>query len=137
MKPSRHWAAKGTERTRIAPVSGAITIAYRRSAGNWLCTALQFDIVGVGPTRAAAFREMCELLTDYFDEILSSTGPVRFFNPSEAKEWNVRDQEQYTLAFLLSRKQAPAVSRLRLTNLRELRKVHHAIQEIDLIPAGA
>lgn len=116
---------------------GPITVAYRRSAGMWLCTVLQFDIVGIGKTREVAFSEMRDLLADYFEEVLASPGPVRFFNPSEPREWNIKKQEHYNVTFVVSGGHAHIPKRPSLSNIGRLRACQDAIQGMDLVPAGA
>ena len=121
----------------MVTLHGPITVAYRRASRMWHCTALQFDIVGVGKTKGEAFAEMRDLLRDYLEEVLATDGPVRFFNPAESGEWNVRDQEYYNVALLVSGGEATPPNRAPLSDIARLRGYRDAVQGIGLVPAGA
>ena len=63
---------------------GPVTVAYKRCREGFMCTALQFDILGIGRTKREAFQEMRDLVEEYLEEIVRSPEPVCFFNPSDA-----------------------------------------------------
>lgn len=96
--------------TRLPPgtdtveLNGELTVSFRVRAGKVQCTALQFDIVGMGDTKAEALQEMTELLTYYFEEIISNDEPVRFYNPSDSSEWNIKDQQHYIMSIIMRKK---------------------------------
>ena len=90
--------------TDAVELNGELTVSFRVRAGKVQCTALQFDIVGMGDTKAEALQEMTKLLTYYFEEIISSDEPVRFYNPSDTSEWNIKDQQHYILSIIMRRK---------------------------------
>ena len=113
---------------------GPITVTYRREDDLWFCLALQFDIVGTGPTRQAAFGELRELLNTYIEAVLNTKGKVSFFNPSEAEEWENPDRENYEVTAILEpRPDIPEVTG-RIT-LEEMRTHYRdSIQSFDLSP---
>lgn len=87
--------AEKIEIVKIA--NGPITVAFRQDEGEWLATALQFDLVGTGKTKDTAFAQLKELVNDYLTFILSVKGEVAFFNPSPREEWEAPEQEQYII----------------------------------------
>ncbi len=76
---------------KIIALQGKTTIAYRQEEGEWYATALEFDIMGYGKTKAEARQLLHELMEIYLQDIaqlLSEGKRVKFFNPSEDDEWN-------------------------------------------------
>jgi len=137
MKHVKNRRPRPIEGIDMVTLHGPITVAYRRVSRMWHCTALQFDLVGVGKTKVEAFAEMRDLLRDYLEEVLATDGPVRFFNPAESGEWNVRDQEYYNVALLVSGGESAAPNRTPLSDIARLRGYRDAVQGIGLVPAGA
>jgi len=137
MSQKRREPPRAVRNAAVITLRGPVTAAYRRSQGLWYCTALQFDIVGVGKTRDEAFGEMRDLFSDYVKEVLADSGPVRFFNPSEAQEWNVKKQETYSVTVVMARPEEQPSGRASLSDVGQLRPYRDAIQCIDLVPAGA
>lgn len=118
----------------ISTLKGPVTAAWRQEGGRWLCTALEFDIVGVGKSRQAAFAEMQQLLNAYLAHVMQSPGPVEFFHPSDAEEWETVDKEQFRVAVAVaktaSKKPAPSV----LPDLTALRRIRNRVRGVDLVP---
>ena len=75
---------------------GFITVTWKRQKGEHICTALEFDLIGLGATRDEAFRNLREIVQSYFEEAVKLKGPVRLFNPSPAAEWNVENKHYYS-----------------------------------------
>lgn len=109
-QPSKHAAAKAASKSpapgeALDPAaqvefSGPLHVAYRRHQGEWLATALEFDLVGYGPDRKAALRMLAGLVDDHvrgLAEMMRDGADVRFFNPSGVDEWNAPDLEHFTL----------------------------------------
>ena len=117
-------------------LAGPVTVAYRRRRGGWVCTALQFDLVGTGATRQKAFQELQEVVNAYLQECLQAKEPVDFFNPSEREEWNAGRKEHYSVGVCIAvpegRPEAPEV----IPDLRRLRMYRDRIQSFDLVPVG-
>ncbi len=90
-------------RVKRIVLQGDVTVAYRKEGSEWFATALEFDLLGYGRTRKAAFKLLQELIAEYMLEVahLVSEGKrVAFFNPSETAEWNNwRFLERYHVAF--------------------------------------
>jgi len=104
----------------ISILKGPITVAYKKENGKWICTALEFDLCGVGDTREEAFELMRGCVNLYLKEIMDTEGRVQFFNPSEREEWAVPDKELWRVVVALKdeKKTAP----YEIENLDELRK---------------
>lgn len=116
---------------KVETLEGPVSVAYRRSGKEWHAIALQFDIVGTGKSKAAAFREMQELLELYITEVLKAPKPVRFYNPSEQADWQLRDKAHFHVAMVLaSTVQAP--ERPSLDDLAALRPLRSKIRGIQL-----
>lgn len=121
-----------TEKLRVIRIAeGPITVAYRQDGEEWLCTALEFDLVGVGATREEALGELKEIFGTYLIEVLRTPGKVAFYNPSEAEEWNNPDKAHYEVSVLIvEREEAlPASGRMRL---EEVRLLSDRVQDFEL-----
>ena len=121
----------------ITIMSGPVTVAYRRTGGEWICTALQFDIVGTGATRDEAFDELRALFQTYLREVVDTEGPVKFFNPSDAEEWQRKDKGEYRVEAILAKVEEEADAPPRVVNdIAKLRPYRDRIKAFDLTPAG-
>ncbi|HOE95269.1 MAG TPA: hypothetical protein PK847_01665 [Candidatus Sumerlaeota bacterium] len=112
---------------RVAP-EAPITVSCRLIEGDWHCTALQFDILGVGNTREAAFAQLRELVEAYLRHALASKHEVKLFNPAHREEWNNPGREFFDLAIhVRSARTSGRPSRLRLQELPTVggREVRH------------
>jgi len=69
-----------------AIAGGNVTVGYYQENGTWYALARQFDLLGSGPTREAAFAQLKELVSDYVEECIT-WGVERFFNPTPDDEW--------------------------------------------------
>jgi hypothetical protein len=116
------------DRIVIGVLKGPITAAFRRDAGRWLCTALQFDIVGIGDTRDEARSEMQALVNAYLENIIRKPGPVEFYNHAEAEEWQGADKEHFLVAFAFAGI-APEV-----LDAKSLSRYRSRIRDAKLIP---
>jgi hypothetical protein len=114
-------------------LQGEITVAFRNEGTHWQCIALQFDIVGVGPTRYAAFAELQALVEDYLEEAIDSDEPISFFNPASAEDWNTPDQESFGVSIVFSSIQVQPM-RPALSNIKSLHTYREAIEHICLTP---
>jgi len=124
----------------VIVLEGPVTVASRRAKGMYHCRALQFDLVGVGRTKREAFAELRLLVEDYLGEVVSSTEPVRFFNPSSSDEWNVRDRKDFRVRAVCLGRTRPV--RARPTSpppldARTLRELCRSVEQVDLVPASA
>jgi uridylate kinase len=126
---------RGTFAIRVV-VGGRVTAAYRKEEGRWLCTALEFDILGIGETRQEAFAQMQELVNNYLLDCLMSRGPVDFLNPSEAEEGKTRDKERYHVAVILERAAPEQAVPQVIEDFAALRRFRNRILGTDLIPAN-
>jgi len=85
---------------RAIRMQGPVTVSYRNSGKNCYCTALQFDLVGIGTSKTEAFRELRDVFNTYLIEIVQTDGPSEFLNPSPAEEWSVPEREEYYVVAL-------------------------------------
>jgi hypothetical protein len=119
---------------RIVCLETPVTITYRREGGEWMARALEFDLIGIGATRTAAFQELRKIVDYYLAEFVESRKKTRFLNPSEDAEWSRRDKEQYRVVVALRaagrRPSLPAT-----VTAADLRKHRSRILGIDMIPA--
>lgn len=134
MRPMR----KSTQdKLRIIKMAGGpITVACRQEEDLWLCTALQFDIVGTGPTKEAAFEELKELVNAYLTHLLQAKGKISVFNPSDRAEWETPLKENYDVLVVLA-EPAATVSSARVLSLDEVRPVRRRVREFELTPVAA
>ena len=121
---------------QIITLKGPVTVTYRQDDdGDWIATALEFDIVGTGNTQDAAFNQLRELISDYLLAYISSKGRAQFYNPADGYEWENTNRKHYMLVFILTAKvkRAPRV----VNTPRDLRKFKGRLRELDLVAAGA
>ncbi len=129
-------------------LKGDIRVSYRKSMGEWLATAVPFDIIGIGETKPKALKQMKELVEDYFSEVVGEIlagNKVQFFNPSEASEWNRKDSVLFVVRIEVQvpRPRSPGPvpepdSPAEIYELAELRKFIDsldALASIELVPA--
>ena len=87
----------------------------------------------MGNTKAEALQEMTELLTYYFEEIISSDEPVRFYNPSDSSEWNIKDQQHYIMSIIMRRERDDVrISKEMRTFIESLKKYRQDYQGVAL-----
>ena len=121
----------------IITMEGPVTVAHREVEGEWHATALEFDILGTGATRDAAFNELRGLVNDYLCEIINTPGRVRLENPAEGREWAVPDKEFYHLVAAVVRPpHARRRAYRRRYNIAAMRSLRNRIRTIDLVRAG-
>jgi len=106
------WLGRTTkvpEHVRATVLRGPVTVAYKQVGEEWHCTALEFDIIGVGKSKEKAFEKMRDLLNFYLGEIANTAGPVEFFNHSPEEEWHVSEKEEYHVVVVMipERQQVP------------------------------
>jgi hypothetical protein len=109
-------------------------VAYRQVEDEWYCTALQFDLLGIGRTREQAFAQLKELVNAYLTHVLQLKGKVALFNPSKREEWNAPIKEYYDVLVVIARTAKP-VAETRCLDLEEVRPVRRRVREFDLAPA--
>jgi hypothetical protein len=131
---------QNTTTFEIVTLEGPVRVAYRKRGREWYATALEFDIVGVGSTKAQALRELQELFRDYVSEFLATPGMTHFFNPSPAEDWETKNQEHFRVAFVVSLKATPATRpkplESRVSDIAQLRPVRERIKSVQLQPVG-
>lgn len=123
---------------QVKILEGPVSVAFKKAGREWHAIALQFDIVGTGKTRGEAFREMQGLFETYLSEVLKASRPVRFYNPSEKADWEIRDKAHFHAVVVLSAKPvlgAEAPRRPSLDDVVKLRPIRSRIQSIQLQPA--
>lgn len=113
---------------------GVTTVASRQADGEWRCTALQFDLVGTGATKEAAFEELKELVCEYISHISRQRGKVAYFNPSDREEWEVADKKDYMMVVATIRPKRKANSTIKPLSLSDLGSIKN-VEKIDLVPA--
>ena len=79
----------------VCVLSGPVTVAYTKTAKEWTCTALEFDLVGFGKTKDDAFDALRGVVNTYLDAALETPGPIQFFHPADGKCWNAKHKERY------------------------------------------
>ena len=125
----------------ISVMKGPMTAAYHKEENRWFCTALEFDIVGIGSTRKEALSEMQELVNAYLHHIINQRGRVALMNQSDMKATD--DTEHYFVAIAVAevktKRSAPRV----VEDVTALRRYRDRIcgmnflPAIDLVPTGA
>ena len=126
---------------KIVTLQGKTTIAYRQTEGEWYATALEFDIMGYGKTKAEARHLLHELLEIYLQDIaqlLSEGKRVKFFNPSEDDEWNEASEiETCRIQLTLDSDSADLQSHVQWQGLGTLVKFIDSMEEfhLDLVAA--
>lgn len=118
----------------IKTLKGPISVTYKKDGAEIHARALQFDLIGVGRTRARALKELQEIFADYAEEVLNTRGKVRFFNPSNPDEWENPDKELFNVVFVLVRKGKPLPVSPMLDSIRDLRPIRDAVETIQLQP---
>ncbi len=119
---------------RIITLKGPITVTYREEGGEVLARALQFDLVGVGKTRDDALKELQDLFSDYAEEVLSTGGKVRFFNPSDSEEWDNSEKQLFNVVFVLVRKGHQTDLSSVCDNIQDLHRMRKSVESIRLQP---
>ena len=121
-------------RVEISVVKGRVTVSYRQEEGKWYATALEFDLVGSGNTRDAAFADLQQVVNCYIEEVIKAPGSVEFFNPSSREEWGAPDKEGYQVAIAI----ATVPRGRRIPPIMEpgsLHRLRNRIAGISLVPA--
>lgn len=120
---------------QIITLQGLVTVAYHQEGGEWIATALEFDLVGTGKTRDGAFNQLRELVSDYLLAYITSAGRTQFKNPADGQEWMVPDKERYKAVFVVTTKgkRRPRV----INDIRDLRRCRTRLRELDLVPVEA
>lgn len=91
--------------------------------------------MGTGKTRGEAFNEMQSLVETYLSAVLQASGPVRFYNPSDQADWEIKDKAEYHVVVVLSARPVSSAEAPRRPRLDELRPRRSQIQSIQLQPA--
>lgn len=126
---------------QIVSLEGKTTIAYRQVDGEWYATALEFDIMGYGDTKAKARMLLNELLEVYLHDVaqlLAEGKRVKFFNPSDDDEWNAaEDIETCRIQFTLDTQAAELQPQVRWQGLGKLVEFIDSLDglHMDLIAA--
>lgn len=126
---------------RSIALQGNLTVGYHREGREWFATALQFDIMGYGRTKAKAFQLMQELVSEYLQEmarLIAEGEKVRFFNPSSAEDWDrMVELEEYHVRLTMAFNQAARPTALTPSGLQELIEYIDSLDEmeVDLVPA--
>jgi hypothetical protein len=131
-------AKKAENISKTIRLDGKITTSskFNNSTKKWYCTALEFDLVGIGKTEEEAFKELKVLLRYYLLEFVESThsgGKMDFFNPSEAENWNTGKKKEYGVTLIVEL----AEEKERIPEFippKKLSKYYNRISGIDLIP---
>ena len=112
-------------------------MTYRRERGEWMCTALEFDIVGTGKTKQEAFDELRALVETYLLEVMDTDAPVEFYNPADAEEWECKDRKSYRVAVIMARaKEDTSIPPRMVRDITKLRPYRDRIRGVDLELAG-
>lgn len=90
-----------TQRLTVT-LQGPVRVTYHKQNGEWVATACQFDLIGVGDTREEALAELQEVVSVYVNEVLNARKPVQFFCPSDPEDWNRSSKEDYLVTFELT-----------------------------------
>lgn len=123
----------------IQTVDGTVTVAYKKHGREWHATALQFDLVGTGRTREAALREPQELFESYLSAVLETKGRVRFYNPSDAQDWDAKDKEYFRVVciVLAGTSHTRSLSAPSLDDIDTLRRIEPRIKSVKLTPLAS
>jgi len=118
-------------------LQGPVTAAFRREGKQWLCTVLEFDLLGMGHSRDAALEEMKDLVACYLEEVLRTPGKVRFFNPADEQDWNTDDKLSFDIVVEFTREvgYSPKATDLR-GRLHDLAEYQDTISGVRLSPAA-
>jgi hypothetical protein len=119
----------------IAVLAGPVTVAFCKVDREWTCTALEFDIVGIGSTRDEAFDEMRGLVHSYLVDVIQEPGPVELLNPSDPAEYRRCEKQEFKVAVALAKLRGSRTRvRRELPDIRTLRRLRNRIKGVDLIP---
>jgi hypothetical protein len=119
----------------IRALEGPVTVASKKSGRKWHCTALQFDLVGIGKSRGEALEELKGVVNAYLCELLKAKGKVRVFNPSDAAEWECEDKREFTVSVAIVGSKNPAEVPERLS-FSKARRYSDRIQAVNMLPAA-
>ena len=111
---------------------GPLFVSSKSLNDEWHCTALNFDILGIGTTKEDAFQQMKELIEVYLEDVaieLNNGNQVDFYNPSDAAEWNQGDIEVYKVICDVAKYQVVPLHELLFEDLGE---VANKINAVDL-----
>lgn len=118
-------------------LQGNLTVGFRQIAGLWHANALQFDIVGTGRSKDAAFRQLQELVTEYLMGVIAEIkkgNKVAFFNPADSEEWNAaRYREEFEVHFEVALPKAAAGALP--PKPPSIQKIKGRVRSVELIPA--
>lgn len=124
---------KQSEAGVIRILEGLVTVAFKKVGRKWHCTALQFDLVGIGKNRAEALEELKGVVNAYLCSILKSKGKVRFFNPSDADEWECEDKREFSVTVAMFGLKAPSRVPERLS-FAKARRYRDRIHSVSMLP---
>jgi hypothetical protein len=118
-------------------MAGPVTVVSCKVGHEWQCTALEFDIVGIGATRDEALAEMRGLVNAYLVGAIREPGPVELMSPSDPAEYRSCEKHTYKVAVALAklRKSRPPV-RQEIADISTLRRLRNRIKGLDLIPVS-
>ena len=132
-------------------IRGPLDIALQHQDGEWWATAVAFDLLGSGPTKRAARKELFELVTGYLEDIveaLRAGNSVRFFNPTPANEYKSAHIEHYTVhlkatctfapgaRFRLFKQDSPTKVARNMGDLEDLIKEIDSLNDVQFTPVG-
>jgi len=124
----------------VLPLDGTISVAYKKHGRDWYATALQFDLVGTGNSRAEALQELQSLFETYLGAVLDTKGRVRFYNPSEQADWDTKDKQHFRVVCIVAAAPKPAVrtsAPSSLDDIDALRRIRSRIMRVRLSPLMA
>ena len=116
---------------RILALEGPVSVAYRKEGGLYHAIALQFDLVGTGRTKDAAFEALQAVFDTHMRSIVRQRGAVQFLNPSPQEDWNLSDREEYQVSVLVPH--ATPVPKRRALPLDSIPKL--PVRHAALVPA--
>lgn len=90
-------------RYEMVVVGGPVTVGYYEAEGEWRAVAREFDLVGTGDSRSAAFAQLKELVSDYVEGCLRDR-TEEFLNPYEPDDWDRTsgDREHYLVSLVFA-----------------------------------
>jgi len=118
-------------------LKGPVTVAYRKQGRKWYAIALEFDLVGIGPTRQKAFNELQAVFNDYLIGCAEEEGPVQFLFPAEPSEWNIEDKEWFRVTAIIVQPKKPRKEVPSVISLSDLHSLRGRIQSFGLVPEAA
>jgi hypothetical protein len=120
----------------MVTLEGPVTVAYKRVGSQWHCIVLEFDLVGVGKSRSAAFAELQGVIKAYLEEVIHAKGKVQFFNPADRSDWNCPRRERYQVKVGLTQP-ADADDVPRTLSIDQARRNRGRIRSIHFVPQAA